>query len=126
MLAANYNVLTNLKLSVGGVWRSGQPYNKPITGNETVKDGNNTIVNYNTPNSENLKSYKRVDVSLSHHFKVSQNTSAILRAGVINVINEKNSLSRHYVIDFNDLEKTIQIDDEALTLTPNLSSRIKF
>jgi hypothetical protein len=35
-LGFNYDILDNLKISVG-IWRNGQPYTRPIEGNETVK-----------------------------------------------------------------------------------------
>ncbi len=40
-LAVNYDILENLSLSIGGIYRSGQPYTKPVEGNETVQSGNN-------------------------------------------------------------------------------------
>lgn len=51
LLGFYYDILKNLKIAVGGIWRNGQPYTKPIQGNETVQNGNNTIVNYDSPNS---------------------------------------------------------------------------
>jgi hypothetical protein len=36
-LGFNYDILDNLKISVGGIWRNGQPYTRPIEGNETSK-----------------------------------------------------------------------------------------
>jgi hypothetical protein len=35
-----------------------------IEGNETVQSGNNTMVNYGAPNSENLDDFMRLDASL--------------------------------------------------------------
>lgn len=125
-MAINYNVLDNLKLSIGGIWRSGQPFTKPVVGNETVQDGNNTFVNYDTPNSENLDSFKRLDASLSYNFNMSAKASAILRAGVINLTNQKNIINRYYKVDPNDSNKTIQIDNLSLKMTPNISLRVKF
>jgi hypothetical protein len=59
----NYDILDNLKISVGGIC-NGQPYTRPIEGNETVQSGNNTMVNYGAPNSENLDDFMRLDASL--------------------------------------------------------------
>jgi hypothetical protein len=53
---------------VGGIWRNGQPYTRPIEGNETVQSGNNTMVNYGAPNSENLDDFMRLDASFSYSF----------------------------------------------------------
>jgi hypothetical protein len=52
---------------VGGIWRNGQPYTRPIEGNETVQSGNNTMVN-GAPNSENLDDFMRLDASFSYSF----------------------------------------------------------
>ena len=125
-LAINYDLLDNLKLSIGGLLRSGQPFTKPIEEKETVQNGNNTFVNYDIPNSENLENFKRLDASLSYNFNISNKTSAILRAGVINVTNQKNSINRYYKVDPNDSSKTIQVDNLSLTITPNVSFRVKF
>jgi hypothetical protein len=38
-LGFNYDILDNLKISVGGIC-NGQPYTRPIEGNETVQSGN--------------------------------------------------------------------------------------
>jgi len=125
-MAINYNVLNNLKLSIGGIWRSGQPFTKPVEGNETVQDGNNIFVNYDTPNSENLNEFKRVDASISYSFDISTKTSLLLRAGVVNLTNQKNIINRYYKVDSNDSNKTIQIDNISLKMTPNISLRAKF
>ena len=125
-LAFNYNILENLKISLGGLWRSGQPYTKPVEGNETIETGNNTFVNYDAPNSQNLDSFKRLDASLSYNFSFDSNTIATIRAGVINLLNHKNVINRYYEVDPNNSNQTIQIDNLSLEMTPNVSLRIKF
>lgn len=125
-LAFNYNILENLKISLGGLWRSGQPYTKPVEGNETIETGNNIFVNYDAPNSQNLDSFKRLDASLSYNFSFDSNTIATIRAGVINLLNHKNVINRYYEVDPNNSDQTIQIDNLSLEMTPNVSLRIKF
>ena len=125
-VAFNYDILNNFKTSVGGIWRSGQPYTKPLEGNETVQNGNNTFVNYGAPNSENLDEFMRLDASLSYDFNISNKTKGVCRIGVINILNKKNSINRYYEVDPNDSESTIQIDNKSLGLTPNVSFRVKF
>jgi CarboxypepD_reg-like domain/TonB dependent receptor-like, beta-barrel/TonB-dependent Receptor Plug Domain len=125
-LSFNYNILENLKISLGGLWRSGQPYTKPVEGNETIETGNNTFVNYDAPNSQNLDSFKRLDASLSYNFSFDSNTIATIRAGVINLLNHKNVINRYYEVDPNNSNQTIQIDNLSLEMTPNVSLRIKF
>tara|TARA_R110002049_G_scaffold80832_4_gene205545 strand:+ start:1716 stop:4262 length:2547 start_codon:yes stop_codon:yes gene_type:complete len=125
-VAFNYDVLENLKVSVGGIWRSGQPYTKPIEGNETVQNGNSTNVNYDLPNSENLDNFIRLDASLSYNFNITDSTYGFLRLGVLNILDRENSINRYYEVNPEDSNSTIQIDNKSLGLTPNLSLRIKF
>ncbi len=125
-LAFNYDILENLSLSIGGIYRSGQPYTKPVEGNETVQSGNNFFVNYDTPNGENLDDFMRLDVSMSYKFKLSEFVSSAINVGIRNITNQINVISRYYQVDSNDTNKAIKIDNNSLKLTPNLSFRIKF
>lgn len=124
--AFNYNILSRFKASLGAVWRSGKPYTKPLEGNETVTDGNNTFVNYDAPNSENLSDFMRLDASLSYHFNISNKTKGLCRVGLINVLNRNNSINRYYEVDANDTTTTTEINNSSLGLTPNISLRVKF
>jgi hypothetical protein len=125
-LAFNYNILENLQVSFGGIWRSGKPYTKPVEGNETVQNGNTTFVNYDTPNDEHLDDFKRLDASLNYSFKFSEQVKASIRAGVINLTNERNLINRYYEVDPNNSSEAIQIDNTSLGLTPNVGFRINF
>ncbi len=125
-LAVNYDILENLSLSIGGIYRSGQPYTKPVEGNETVQSGNNFFVNYDTPNGENLDDFMRLDLSMSYKFKFSDSVSSAINVGIRNITNQINVISRYYQVDSNDTNKAIKIDNNSLKLTPNLSFRIKF
>jgi hypothetical protein len=125
-LAFNYNLLDDLEISVGGIYRFGQPFTKPVEGNETVKNGNNTFVNYDTPNSENLDAFVRFDASLSYKFKLIKNAQSLLRIGVINLLNRENNINTYYEVDPNDTNLAIKIENKSLGLTPNLSLRFSF
>ncbi|WP_100615236.1 TonB-dependent receptor [Confluentibacter citreus] len=125
-LAFNYNLLDNLEVSVGGIWRSGQPFTQPVTGNETIQDGSQTVVNYDTPNSNNLDDFMRLDASINYNFNFSNDIKGSLRAGVLNVLDRENTINRYYEVDPNDSESTIQIDNKSLGLTPNISLRVRF
>lgn len=125
-LALNYNLLKNLKLSMGGNWHSGRPYTKPIKGNETVQDGNSTFVNYDLPNNENLEDFMRVDASISYTFKLANATKGVLNLGLINITNQNNTINRYYEVDPNDSNIALEIDNKSLKLTPNASFRVKF
>ena len=125
-LAFNYDVLKSLKISAGGIWRSGQPYTTPVEGNETLQDGNNTFVNYGEPNSENLDDFMRLDASLGYSFNISQSIKSSLRIGVINLLDRKNDINTYYEVDPNDSNSTIEIENKSLGLTPNISFRCDF
>ena len=122
----NYNILENFKISIGGNYHNGIPYTKPVEGNETVQNGNNYFVNYDAPNSLNLDDFLRLDASLSYNFKFSSAVKATVRAAVINISNQKNTINRYYKVDPNDSSKAIQINNQSLGLTPNVSFRVNF
>lgn len=122
----NYAILENLKMAIGGSWHNGLPYTKPVAGNETVQNGNRYFVNYDTPNSQNLDHFLRIDASFSYNLNFSSAIKAILRAGVINITNQNNIINRYYKVDPNDTSKTIQVNNKSLGLTPNISFRLNF
>ncbi len=122
----NYNVTQNLSLSIGGIWRNGHPYTQPVSGSETTKSGNTTIVNYDNPNSSNLDDFKRLDASISYKFPISASAKGILRAGIINLTNEENIINRYYRVDQSNTDKAVEVNNTSLGLTPNVSFRINF
>ena len=125
-LAVNYDILENLSVSLGGIYRSGQPYTKPVEGNETVQSGNNIFVNYDTPNAENLDDFMRLDMSLSYKVKISNTVNTAINFGIRNLTNQNNVINRYYQVDTNDSNKAVQIDNKSMKLTPNMSLRLNF
>ncbi|WNH08008.1 TonB-dependent receptor [Thalassobellus suaedae] len=125
-LAFNYNVLESLEASIGGIWRSGQPFTKPIDGNETVQDGNNTRINYDAPNNENIDDFMRLDASIAYDFKFSETVLGVFRVGVLNILDRENTINRYYEVNPEDTSKAIQINNKSLGLTPNISFRLNF
>lgn len=125
-VGVNYDIVKNFKLSVGGIWRNGQPYTIPLAGNETVKNGNTTMVNYDSPNSNNLDDFMRLDASCSYQFNFATGIKGIIRAGVINTTNQDNVINRYYKVDPTNSAKTIQVDNKSLGMTPNVSFRVNF
>lgn len=125
-LGVNYKILDNLKISIGGIWHNGIPYTQTVEGNETVQNGNRYFVNYDIPNSLNLDNFLRLDTSFSYNFDFNSNTKATLRAGIINITNEKNNINRYYKVDPNDNTKAILVNNKSLELTPNISFRVNF
>ncbi|WP_228054791.1 TonB-dependent receptor [Kordia antarctica] len=124
--AFNYEFIKNLKISVGGIWRSGQPYTEPIEGNETVQNGNFTQVNYEEPNSSFLNNFKRLDASISYGFNIHNDIKGTLKAGVLNITNERNVINRYYEVDSEDNTKAKRVDNISLRMTPNVSFRVSF
>ena len=122
----NYDINKNLKASIGGIWRNGLPYTKPVDGDETVTNGNTTMVNYDSPNSSNLNNFMRLDASFSYNFNVTNAIKATLRAGIINLTNEDNIINRYYKVDPNNTDNAIKVDNKSLGLTPNVSFRANF
>lgn len=125
-LAFNYNILRALQISIGGIWRSGQPFTVPVDGNETVQDGNNSFVNFSDPNAQNLEDFQRIDLSLAYNFDLSEKVQSTLRVGVLNVLNKKNNINTYYEVDPNDNNSALKIENNSLRLTPNVSFRCKF
>ncbi len=125
-LAFNYTILDNLEISLGGMWRSGQPFTKPVNGNETIQNGTLTFVNYDIPNNENLDNFMRLDASINYNFMLSPATKATLNLGVRNITDEKNIINRYYKVNPNDSNTAIEVDNVSLGLTPNVSFRVKF
>ncbi len=125
-LGLNYDILENLKISLGGVWRNGQPYTNVVKGHETVQSGNSTMVNYDSPNGENIDDFMRLDASLCYNFKLSQGVNSSLRVGVINLTNKDNLINRYYKVNPNNSSDAIQVDNKSLGLTPNISFRVNF
>ena len=121
-----YLLIKNLKIAVGGIWRNGTPYTTPIQDNETTQSGNNTMVNYGSPNSTNLDNFMRLDASLNYNFNLSSVVKASFTAGVINATNQDNVINRYYKVNPNNSKDAIQVDNKSLGLTPNLSFRVNF
>jgi len=124
--AFNYDIARNLKVSFGGVLRTGKPYTKPIKNNETIQNGNRTIVNYNNPNEERLANFFRIDLSGSYDFNFSDAIKSTIRVGFNNLTNKKNTIDSYYVVDNSRADNVKRIDNFSLPFTPNLSFRVNF
>lgn len=124
--AFNYNFSKKLQASLGGILRSGKPFTKPVKGNETIQNGNETIINYNNPNTERLPNFFRLDASLSYQFKFINNLHSTLRFGITNITNRKNSIDSFFVVDNSSQNNVSRIENHSLTITPNLSFRVDF
>lgn len=124
--AINYDITNNIKLSLGAVLRSGTPYTKPVVDNETIQDGNRTIVNYDTPNKERHSNFFRVNASGSYNFNISKGLKSTVRIGFTNITNRRNIINTYYVVDENNTDNAKEINTYSLPFTPNISFRINF
>ena len=125
-LGFNYDLFKNFKISIGGMWRNGQPFTEPIVGKETKQNGSFTVVNYGAPNSKNLNDFIRLDASLGYDFNFTTTIKATLRVGVLNITNQDNIINRYYKVDQNDKSKAVKVDNKSLAVTPNISFRVNF
>ncbi|QNM85027.1 TonB-dependent receptor [Polaribacter pectinis] len=124
--AFNYNFTKKLKVSFGGVMRSGKPYTKPVVGNETIQNGNRTIVNYDNPNKERLDNFFRIDISGSYNFNFSEVIKSTIRLGFTNITDRKNTIDSYYVVDNSSANNVRRVNNYSLPFTPNLSFRVNF
>ena len=121
-----YTILKNIKLAFGGTFRNGTPYTKPVSSKETIQNGNTILVNYDSPNSQNLDDFIRFDSSVNYTFNLSPSIKSSITAGVLNVTNRNNQINSYYKVDLNDTSKAIRVDNKSLGLTPNISFRVNF
>jgi hypothetical protein len=124
--AFNYTFNNGLKVSFGGILRSGKPYTKPIVGNETIQNGNRVIVNYDNPNKENLNNFFRLDLSGRYEFQYSDNVKSTIRIGFTNITNKQNIIDSYYLVDNTNRDNVRRINNFSLPFTPNFSFRILF
>lgn len=124
-LAANYTI-KKLKFSLGGHLRSGKPYTRPVPEKETRREGNNWVVNHDSPNAETLPSYFRVDFSSSYSFNFTEKTDASLSLGLLNILNRENIINRYYRVSNDSPHETLEIDNTSLGFTPNILFKITF
>ncbi|MCX2680917.1 TonB-dependent receptor [Galbibacter sp. EGI 63066] len=113
-------------ISTGFIQKTGRPYTQPVAGEETVLDGNTTRVNYGETNAYNLPTYARLDFSTAFTFPFSEDSSLSVKAGILNVLNRENIISRYYTVDPEDDQNAVQVDRNALPLTPNIALRYMF
>jgi len=67
-----------------------------------------------------------MESSLSYNFSFNSETIFTVRAGVLNLTNQKNVINRYYKVDPNNSEQAVQVNNLSLEMTPNVSLRIKF
>ena len=113
--AYTYN---NLKISLGFNYKSGRPFTTPNPEQPTI----NNIINYHTPNTNNLPDYLRTDISANYSFKIANNKAEI-GFSIWNILDRKNVINSYYVVNNNVVSK---VENQSLGLTPNASFRYSF
>lgn len=111
---------SKFECSLGFNWHTGAPYTAPSEENP-VTDG---VINYQFPNGSNLENYFRADLSAKYKIEFKQRVKAQIGISVWNFTNHKNEVNAYYLLDEN--ETLIQIIQNGLGLTPNLSMRVTF
>ena len=108
-----------LKIASGLNWHSGRPFTSPAS----TQNNSNRII-YNSPNSERLPDYMRIDISSRYAFPISDNVNAEVGISVWNLLNQENIINRFYTKDNDGM--VIQNDNTALNFIPNFSFRVNF
>jgi hypothetical protein len=103
-------------------WYNGKPFTPIDSENPIDKNKGFYEINYNTINSEILPDYSRLDISISKKFEL-KTYNLNINFGIINILNTKNFLNKHYTIR-NNLPNIQTLDYYGLRFTPNLALQI--
>ncbi|GAA3781697.1 TonB-dependent receptor [Corallibacter vietnamensis] len=117
--AGSYSI-SNLKLALGVNWHSGKPYTSPSESQNTQEP----IIQYLSPNGNNLNDYLRTDISATYTCTIFKNKKAILGASIWNLLDKKNIINTYYTN--NTSGGLNKIENTSLGITPNVSLRIHF
>lgn len=109
----------NFKASGGLIWRTGKPFT-PISANGLA----NNQFDYEPINSNNLKDYMRIDISVSQEFKIQKKLLAYAGLSIWNLLDRENIINSYY--RQNDNNQIYLVEQKALGLTPNFVFRVKF
>ena len=108
---------SKLQASAGINWRTGKPYTEPFG----LEEGE---IIYLPANTSRLDNYLRFDLSAKYKIKFSDKISGEVGASIWNLINTQNILNVYYQPDNHGGIDEIQ--QYALSITPNLMFRINF
>ena len=115
---AAYTV-NNFKVSIGLHWHTGKPATIPQAGNEIVDN----TVNFDTPNTERINDYMRVDFSALYDFKLGLKSKARVGLSLWNVLDRENDINNFYRVNNGIVNETVQ---RSLGFTPNILCRVHF
>ncbi|WP_435413145.1 TonB-dependent receptor plug domain-containing protein [Psychroserpens mesophilus] len=117
---ANTYSINNLNLALGFNWHSGKPTTLP----EEIQNNANNIIEYKSPNSDNLSNYFRTDISATYKLKFGNKLDASIGASIWNIFDRKNIINTYFATDENG--DIVTIDNLSLGITPNISFRVRF
>lgn len=111
-----------IKYSAGINWNSGRP---TTTIDPLNPLSENSSINYNTPNGENLADYLRLDASVLYHFKLTKKIKAIAGFSIWNMTDNINSINSYYTLqNKNNSSQLKEINESGLRFTTNALFRI--
>ena len=110
----------NFRIGFGVNWHSGRPFTAP----SDIQNSTNSVIEYESPNNSRLDDYFRTDISAIYNFEISKTIKAEVGASIWNIFNQTNIINRYYTFDSDDA--IIEINNQSLKFTPNLSFRINF
>ena len=115
----NYN-WNSFNVAAGLNWHSGKPTTTPVVGNEIENDS----INFNLPNTSNIDDYFRLDVSATYDFAIGKKVTAFAGLSIWNLLDTSNVVNNFYRTNINgELE---EINERALSFTPNATFRLQF
>jgi hypothetical protein len=110
----------NLKLSTGLNWHSGVVATN-LTENQSLLPQQ---IEYESPNSNRLNDYLRLDFSSTYAFKLGNSIDGVVGVSFLNVFNNSNIYNRFYLLD--EQQSINTFNQNGLGFTPNLLFRISF
>lgn len=126
-LASSFS-LKKLKLALGVNWHRGKPYTTPVEGVETINIEGENVINYNSPNSQNLSDYLRVDFSAEYMLKIYKKIDLKINLALLNLLDKKNTLNIRHSLNTNEFGETriSQVEEVSLGFSPNFSLQFLF
>ncbi|WP_376890887.1 TonB-dependent receptor plug domain-containing protein [Bizionia sediminis] len=118
-LSGTYS-LNNFQLALGVNWHTG----KPAVAINTVATQSTNILTYTAPNTYRLPDYWRTDFSVTYDFDLFKTSKAHVGASVWNIFNTSNTINAYYIQDNNG--QVIQVKNNALNITPNVTFGVRF
>jgi len=107
-----------LKIALGAKWYSGKPETTPMSYEIDKTNYANPVIDYNTPNNTNLKSFFQVNFSTTYKWGMSSGIQYKLGLSILNILNRQNEINEYYKINTvsNSIEDVKPMDFEELQM----------